>query len=451
MGAPPRPPDGPAMSAQALLQTRAARSDFTPAPRPLIQRKCACGAHTPGGGSCERCGGEQEGLQRKLAIGASNDPLEHEADRIADQVLGASPERNVSRAPPNIQRLARNRAASDAVPASVERALQGSGHPLDSATRGDMEQRFGHDFSGVRIHQGGLADESARDLGARAYTRGSDIVFGSGQFAPGTGAGRRLLAHELTHVVQQGGGRAGAAPAGLVQRAETLGTKVTHSKGAKSPFKKVTCAFDGANFTMTADGKTVLTAAGQSGRPNTVNAADAKACGGKTTDSYLNNPRYVGIKDNGPIPEGTYSFTRASMVQFTTVEQAKMALASPGTYKDPSGSDLHGDWGAGRAALNPGTIKPSAFCGDTSKRSGFYLHGGVMPGSSGCIDIGDSAISSVISLLDGYTASIPVTVKYTIKAPPTVGALDRAAGRFMYPKKKDASIWDRIGEAVGGD
>ena len=68
-----------------------------------------------------------------------------------------------------------------------------------------MEQRFGHDFSRVRVHSGAAAEQSARDVNANAYTVGHNIVFGAGRFAPGTHEGRRLIAHELTHVVQQSG------------------------------------------------------------------------------------------------------------------------------------------------------------------------------------------------------------------------------------------------------
>ncbi len=71
-----------------------------------------------------------------------------------------------------------------------------------------MERRFGHDFSRVRVHTDAAAEQSARDVNAHAYTVGTDIVFGAGRYAPGSGEGRRLLAHELTHVVQQSGGAA---------------------------------------------------------------------------------------------------------------------------------------------------------------------------------------------------------------------------------------------------
>jgi uncharacterized protein DUF4157 len=92
-------------------------------------------------------------------------------------------------------------------PPMVHGVLRSPGHLLDAQSRSFMESRFGHDFSGVRLHTDVKAAESARSLGARAYTVGRDIVFGAGQYAPYSPAGRKLMAHELTHVVQQGTSR----------------------------------------------------------------------------------------------------------------------------------------------------------------------------------------------------------------------------------------------------
>ncbi len=91
------------------------------------------------------------------------------------------------------------------VPTIVNNVLRSPGQPLEAATRAFMEPRFGHDFSRVRVHTDAKAAESAQEVNARAYTVGKDIVFGTGQYAPGTNTGQRLLAHELTHVVQQEG------------------------------------------------------------------------------------------------------------------------------------------------------------------------------------------------------------------------------------------------------
>jgi Domain of unknown function (DUF4157) len=177
-----------------------------PAPSGLLQRQCACGTHSAGGGECAECSEKKSSLQRKLTIGASNDPLEQEADRVADQVMAAPAHAVVSGTPPRIQRFAKQPVGeSNTAPASVDSVIAGSGRPLEPTLRQDMEQRFGHDFSQVRVHTGAAADRSARDVNANAYTAGHNIVFDAARFEPGTHEGRRLIAHELTHVVQQSG------------------------------------------------------------------------------------------------------------------------------------------------------------------------------------------------------------------------------------------------------
>jgi hypothetical protein len=159
-------------------------------------------------------------LQPKLAIGAINDPLEHEADRVADRVMRMSaPGVSVTVAPPEVSRkcdaceeeegkLQKKEAgpagpALGEAPASVHEVLRSQGQPLDAATRAYFEPRFGQDFGRVRVHSDVLAKESARSVNALAYTVGQDVVFGTGQYAPETMAGRKLLAHELAHVIQQ--------------------------------------------------------------------------------------------------------------------------------------------------------------------------------------------------------------------------------------------------------
>jgi hypothetical protein len=88
-----------------------------------------------------------------------------------------------------------------------------SGRPLDPATRDEMESKFGENFEDVRVHTGHSAEVSAVASGARALTKGNDIIFGPGYYSPGTSAGRRLLAHELAHVVQQTRRSGAATPA----------------------------------------------------------------------------------------------------------------------------------------------------------------------------------------------------------------------------------------------
>jgi hypothetical protein len=189
---------------KAIVAQQAQIPSFLPPVQGLLQRKCTGGNYAIAGGEWAECG-NKNGLQRKLAIGPSNDPLEQEADRVAEQVMAASAHSPVSGATSSIQPFTGQSTGNEGTaPASVERVLSGFGRPLDPALQQDMGQRFGHDFSRVRIHSGAAAEQSARDVNANAYTVGHNIVFGAGQYSPGAQEGRRLLAHELTHVVQQG-------------------------------------------------------------------------------------------------------------------------------------------------------------------------------------------------------------------------------------------------------
>jgi hypothetical protein len=169
-------------------------------------------------------------VQAKLRVGAVHDPLEREADEVADRVL-----RSPTPAAPQVQRcpggcpgddelgpeplLQRSPAglAEVAVPLESELgSLRGGGQPLRPAERAFFEPRLGRDLGDVRLHTGARAAELARGLNARAFTMGWDVVFGGGQYLPHAQQGRRLLAHELVHVVQQGAAPAAGAPA--VQR-----------------------------------------------------------------------------------------------------------------------------------------------------------------------------------------------------------------------------------------
>ncbi len=176
----------------------------------ILQRKCACGNAAGASGTCTTC--QEKGgmalpgnIQTKLTINEPSDRYEQEADRVADQVMTASAHPAVSDAPPRIQRFTGQATgqADMAAPASVDRVLSSPGRPLEPGLQQDMEQRFGHDFSQVRVHTDAAAERSAQDVNANAYTVGQDIVFGAGRFAPVTNVGKRLITHELTHVIQQ--------------------------------------------------------------------------------------------------------------------------------------------------------------------------------------------------------------------------------------------------------
>jgi len=131
-------------------------------PSGFLQRKCACGSHSTAGGECEACKKNRLALQRK-ALGS----------------------------------------AGSHVPSIVHEVLRSPGSGLDADTRAFFEPRFGQDLSGIRVHADARAAESTRAVDALAYTVGSDVVFGNGQYAPQTAAGRHLLAHEITHTLQQ--------------------------------------------------------------------------------------------------------------------------------------------------------------------------------------------------------------------------------------------------------
>lgn len=127
-----------------------------------LQRKCSCGASAGMSGECAEC--QEEHLQRR-AVGGVAEARE--------------------------------------IPQIVSEVLQSPGEPLDAGTRGYFEQTLGHDFSDVRVHTDAHAARSAQSVHAQAYTVGKDVVFGPSQYSPGSQSGRRLLAHELTHVAQQ--------------------------------------------------------------------------------------------------------------------------------------------------------------------------------------------------------------------------------------------------------
>ena len=170
-----------------------------------LRRKCACGTHTSGG-LCKHCSLAGQPLQRELAIGGATDPLETEAERIADRVLDSTAVETIQ-PPQSLHVMAISSYGYEHVlPVSVERTVAGAGAPLSLALRRDMQQQFGHDFSQVRVHADPAAAQSAHELRAEAYTIGPHIVFGAGRFTPETPRGKHLLAHELTHVLQQGAG-----------------------------------------------------------------------------------------------------------------------------------------------------------------------------------------------------------------------------------------------------
>jgi peptidoglycan hydrolase-like protein with peptidoglycan-binding domain len=133
-----------------------------------------------------------------------HDALEREADRAADQISAHDEQPAEDRDALRVTRSAAGDSAGvQPLPTAAKRALASPGRALEPNLKLEMEGRFGQDFSRVRVHDDSAAGESARALHANAFTVGRDLFFDSGRFAPATRAGRHLLAHELTHVVQQ--------------------------------------------------------------------------------------------------------------------------------------------------------------------------------------------------------------------------------------------------------
>lgn len=171
-----------------------------------IMRKanCACG------GNCPKC----KAAINNLNISQPSDPAEVEADQIADQIVRLKANPGVTQLPGEfnvsaVQKKSGNTTGAKPIPASLSAALSDTGRELNASTRAKMELHFKTDFSDVRIHTGKNAVESSNDINARAYTLGRDIVFNQHQYSPETFEGERLIAHELTHVVQQRNGVAG--------------------------------------------------------------------------------------------------------------------------------------------------------------------------------------------------------------------------------------------------
>lgn len=189
------------MKAAAAAQRTVRTQRTVTLPKP-VQLKCGCGASAErSADECEQCSRGRK-LQTKLRVNGPGDALEQEADRLAERVLSMPQPSHALHASAVSTATA---TGTTEAPAVVGEALSESGAALDADTRAFFEPRFGYDFSRVRIHASSLAERSADAVGARAFTVGSDVVFAPGEYAPGSSSGRRLLAHELAHVMQQEG------------------------------------------------------------------------------------------------------------------------------------------------------------------------------------------------------------------------------------------------------
>ncbi|MFN0066387.1 MAG: DUF4157 domain-containing protein [Limisphaerales bacterium] len=305
------------------------------APR-AVQRACTCGKPAKDGGECEECKRKRApAVQRHAAPGAGlaadfaatpaglprlpvNDPgdaFEREADAVAEAVVNGG---RASATPSSIPTLARREAgpatvSSSFAPPVVHAVLRASGTPLGAAARAELEPRFGHDFSGVRVHTDERAAASARAVNATAYTVGRDIVFDRGAYAPHSAAGRRLLAHELAHVVQQG-----VSPR-AVQRVVRPGLEVEGRATGTGPSGSVSVFFARNDTALDLDGQIAVTLAG-GGRDTTkpfdlngyvsedegASAADRKTLADgriKAVDAELQSVGHTAARNPKPKPD----------------------------------------------------------------------------------------------------------------------------------------------------
>jgi hypothetical protein len=222
----------------------------------------------------------------------------------------------------------------------------------------------------------------------------------------------------------------------------TLGNEFLEKADAPraSAYSTVTMEFDGDDLIVRGDGAEVFRFSAQSGRPVRLRKEDAEATGADPrTATYMNDKRFVGVQDFGPIPEGTYTFPAPAIERFDFGERLKMEAAGVVGVKSVTvhGQPIHsGDWGTGRVALSPRGRLTQGPIGDVTRRSGFYLHGGILTGSSGCIDIGGN-FDTVAAFLHGYSKPITVTVRYK-NEPPVVSFFQGTSGALAYGRLQAA-------------
>lgn len=208
-----------------------------------VQRACDCHAQGHADEICPDCAAKAAGVRPWTSIGPADDPFEREADAVADRMVpqGSAPEAIRRQADPQNEDDEKLRLKPDMIrrdlqddddevvrpkpTAAPERAgatqagasaaadaVAGGGTSLSRAERAFFEPRFGRDLGHVRLHTDAGAGRAARRIGARAYALRNHIAFAPGQFAPGSSEGRRLIAHELIHTLQQGGSTLRRAP-----------------------------------------------------------------------------------------------------------------------------------------------------------------------------------------------------------------------------------------------
>jgi len=325
----------------------------------------------------------------------------------------------------DLHRSSRTTAAPTAIPAAVHEELQRGGAPLDASTRSSMEARFGHDFSTVRVHADAPAAGSARSVNALAYTVGSHIVFDEGRYAPNTPDGRRLLVHELTHVVQQRSpDRRPRADRIVDADHPTEREAASVASGASAPSRA-----SRAGAVHRAPGDLVQYQGGYAGLLMVWQGGAVK----KASFAISGHAGHSEWEKNiGPIPTGTYTIhpqrTRPTVskpqggvcsARAITSGYQELTSKDPVPCADPPshycteacptaadpGRRCYtpvGCWGAKRMKVE-GSVRLRDPSGKRVTRSAFYIHGGD-PGvlvSSGCIKVLDDGVFDAMRALKG--------------------------------------------------
>lgn len=410
------------MSAQLARQIRPGPR-WSPSRPVLLQRKCGCGTHTPAGEGCAACAADRESA-----------PLQHGS---------------IQREPDN------------QVPPVVHSVLRESGRPLEAETRDFMESRFGYDFSAVRVHADSRAAESAQAVRARAYTVGGDIVFGAGQYSTATEGGQRLLAHELAHVVQQGGSAAGIQPSAITasdhpteREADAAAEAVLSGRHPRVALKSP------GTMLHRSEGDLVAYSGGQSGTVTVVKAKKVI----HVSSSVSGHPgRGVDEPGAGPIPDGMYKIHPAVTQPTVSKLQSGVCGADPISigYQEITSTDATPCSAAHYCNVPcPTKTEPARMCftpvdcwgpkrikiegsakvksgGKIIKRDGFYIHGGNPKDavSSGCVKALGNDVFVEIRKLKG---EVPFCVG--AGCPPSLAAAVGAAAV--------ETLTDAAGEAV---
>jgi murein DD-endopeptidase MepM/ murein hydrolase activator NlpD len=249
-----------------------------------------------------------------------------------------------------VQRQATGTAEPTHDPSIVHEVLRSPGQPLDSETRTFMNSRFGHDLSGVQVHTDEKAAESARAVNALAYTFGRDVVFGAGQYAPGTSKGKQLIAHELAHMLQQNPGptlsrlAAGetktetetAAAAGETTPAASTPSAVHPLRGEGTYKRRVGAGHQGVDIAANLGTKVVAVLAGTVESITTTCAVGVTTCGGGWGNNVL--------VDHGDEGKTRYAHLNSVSVRKGDSVTREQEIGTVGSTGHSTGNHLHLEW-----------------------------------------------------------------------------------------------------------